>query len=306
MRWQPQHGGPANRTPADQGGARYPSGRRGQRRQPPPARGLCSRGRVGATWGAAGHEPEGGGRERWLLVRVPFAWVGGRGESGSLGLWEWEGKGKECEWEPEPGAKSGLFEPLRGDRSFPGSSTQAGLVCDTWLILKSVDVRSKSISKRTLKQSRKGFFRVENRKSRVQQLPLSSLKFSLFRIRAPISRIYSRRRVFPNPALRGCGTYLPARVLAGTIALFLLSHGVRGRSECCCGGGGGGRGKELAAEGKQDNPSRGTRIPTSIARRLRSSTLPGRGWHARSQLLLSTLFPQYRCKHLFLSLSSVP
>jgi hypothetical protein len=150
----------------------------------------------------------------------------------------------------------------------------------------------------------KRLFRVEIRKSRVQQLPLSSPKFPLFRIRAPIFRIYSRRRVFPNPALRGCGPYLPARVLAGTIALFLLSHGVRGRSECCCGGGGG-RGKELAAEGKRDNPSRGTRIPTSIARRLRSSTLPGRGWHARSQLLLSTLFPQYRCKHLFLSLSSV-
>lgn len=31
---------------------------------------------------------------------MPFAWVGGRGESGSLGVGR-EGKGKECESEPE-------------------------------------------------------------------------------------------------------------------------------------------------------------------------------------------------------------
>jgi hypothetical protein len=54
---------------------------------------------------------------------------------------------------------------------------------------------------------------------------------------------------------------------------------------------GGGRGKELAAEGSTTSPSRGTRIPTSIARRLRSSTLPGIGWHA----LRTVIF------HLFLS-----
>jgi len=59
---------------------------------------------VGATWGAAGHEPEGGGGEEWLFVCV---WVAGRGR---VGAWEWNGRGKTEEWEWEPEGRVVLFE----------------------------------------------------------------------------------------------------------------------------------------------------------------------------------------------------